>query len=116
MVYDVVTDQWSELSRPVKPVSKSAMVFFNGRLVVTGGRTNCKDQDTVQTFDIENYKWWLEKNKLPLPLSSHAAIVAKVPQSLHSVSPSLLSGHMLSLFLLSLILPLVLILSYFVLP
>ena len=78
--YDVPSDQWMEITKPVKPTSHCALVSHQGRILALGGSDGgCRDY--VQSYDPSNKVWWLEKQTLPLPLGLHWAVVLSVPTS-----------------------------------
>ena len=79
--YDVPSDQWVEITTPVKTTWHHALGSHKGRILALGGLGDMEKSDYVQSYDPSNKVWCLEKQTLPLPLYDHWAVVLSVPTS-----------------------------------
>ena len=81
MHYNTLTDQWTMLRCPVQPALSSAMVLHTNRLLLLGGLERFYDefQTCIQSYNIANNTWSIEKQTMPTALAYHAAFVVKMP-------------------------------------
>ena len=77
--YDVPSDQWMDITKPVNPTDNYALVSYQGCILALGGwDLDGYARDFVQSYDPSNEVWKLEKQTLPLPLYAHWAVVLSV--------------------------------------
>ena len=75
--YDLQSDNWSTLSRPLEQHCYGSVVNLEGKIVVLGGEHNCMSSNTVEEYDPECGKWRVSSTKLPQAVFYHFCCVMK---------------------------------------
>jgi hypothetical protein len=80
--YTPDTDDWvmgSDLNKPLRKHMYGAMVVYNDKLVLLGGKSYFYGTDDVEEYDTETGKWSLCEWKMPESLCCHQALVLDLP-------------------------------------